>query len=291
MNTSIEMHEILKKDYLFDLIPSIKETRNEKWIAIDKALTARVWKRGQPSWILTEKDHRLTSVVRSPDAKAVGGVMVLAYEETETEPSEWEMDSTEMSKKPTPNTQRSMTVCFWGDWFPKRNDIVIEIAKKLKDIQDSFFKGQELYDQSFFKESASVAQESMRLCDDTLYGDVSLAETHILCIRILDLVRKATIDEGWNWRLVLDCYRSMIHHHDTLFPHYWSERGSHLAALAKLESSYGGIKKAIQSAQEAIHVLRITDGSGEVLEEMKKLEKNLHHEINFREQENLELKI
>ena len=290
MNTSIEMHEILKKDYLFDLIPSIKETRNEKWIAIDRALSAKVWKRGQPSWILSEKDRQLTSIIRSPDAKTVGGIMVLMYEETETESSEWEMESPEMFKKATPNAQRSMTVCFWGDWFPKRNDIVIEIAKKLKEIQDSLAKGQELYDQSLFKEAASVAQESMRLCDDTLYGDVSLAETHILCIRILDLVRKATIDEGWNWRLVLDCYRSMIRHHDTLFPHYWSERGSQLAALARLESSYGDMRKAIQFAQEAIHVLRITDGGGEVLQEMKKLEKNLHHEINFREQEDLELK-
>ena len=122
----------------------------------------------------------------------------------------------------------------------------------------------------------------MALCQEDVTSHFRLGDAHILRLRLLDLLRKVVVDLGNDWPLALDCYRKLVSQHDVLYPPFWSERGSQLAALARLEGNYGDLRNAMEAAAQAVRILRVTDGSGPLMDEMKTLGANLEHEIDYR---------
>lgn len=272
------MHAVLKKDYFFDLVPQAKESSREKVLRIDKMLEARIWKKGQPSWLLNNKDVSLTKIVHK-HSESSGGLMIFVYETTKPQRSKAENKKQEENNQP--EVVRSLSIHLWGDWIGGKTD-VIRIAKRMQLIQEAYTEAQYLYAQHWYKDAADEATKLVAMCSECIVNDYYLAEQHVVRIRALDLLHKAAVDAGTDWGLALKCHRLLIEQHDVLYPEFWSERGTQLAALAKLEGSFGQLKCALKTAEKAIRVLRVTDGAGDVLEEMKKLANNVQCEIKFR---------
>lgn len=229
---------------------------------------------------MTAKDIELTKIVQKDETK--GGGLVLVHEEVDASSSEWKIEHE--TAPSTKSKKLSFVVHLWGDWIQctKQKDWR-SIVQQFESIQRGFLKGQDLHQENRFAEAFQSTKSAMDLASKPLFGDYQLSETHILKLRIVDLLRKVVVDVGTDWYLGLDCYRRLEKSHDFLFPHFWSERGSQLAAMARLEVNYGDVKNGLRCAEEAVRILRVTDGSGEVLEEMKKLEANLRFEIDYQQ--------
>lgn len=280
VSTSIERRDILKEAYLFDTLEGIRHKKPNKTIRVNQGLMVEIWKNEEPYWVLSDKDRIISEVVK--DGEVCGGIMVVAVPPDSRLLSELEssMLKTNQSSSRPEKMKAPVVVQMWGKWTQGRFDAK-EVAKKVLEGHSLLIEGKDLMEAGTMQEALDIFQRVLQLFSKPLHGEYCISERHVFQFKAMDFTLKTAIEVGTEWDLALTQSRKMQSMLDVLYPHYWSERGSQLAVLAKLESNFGDLKRAVEAAEEAVHIMRITDGTSDVLDTMKELSNRLKHELDY----------
>eukprot|EP00210_Caulerpa_lentillifera_P006017 g5751.t1 len=279
-STTIERRDILKEAYLFDLLADVSVKKPTRRFQINPELIIEIWKKNQPYWIVCDKDTKLTQVMNK--SGVAGGLMVTSKTPDSKLISDLgiRMLNNDSDVQETGDTGPVLVVQLWGNWVTGRIDHGA-IGRRVAEIHSLVLQGRQLVDAGEAKHGFFQWQKALILLDQPILGDYYLPKNHILYFKTMDFVAKTAIDIGNEWELALKYAHQVIPVLDVLYPHYWSERGSQFAVLAKLESNFGDLKNAVEASEEAIHILRITDGTSDVLETMRDLSMQLKRELDY----------